>query len=970
MPRDFIPLAELEEEKRKRLRAAGELVAPVHEAIPADMKVKAADEAGVDFVPATPQDMVDLQEINSAFYTDAKDDYKFGMFAPLPTEQQSYVHRPAEDTPMYKPEDPTATIVRPEKTRYKGVNYEDGLADISMRTALPFFKDGDKIKYMNKHNMKAVRMPNKDLIYLNPETNQWTAIEEEDITHYDVAEWVKWLPEIGGGVAGVVLAAPIPVPGARVAGAGWGTALGRGIQEGIAEQILGEETEVIKKGELLEEMLWAGGAGAIGEAGGILLTEPLSAAARLAKTDLTIAARRAGLSIQAFKKTPKGRAIQAAKDKIAAYDWWASKGGKLFPSQVTDGSITQWIDGAARQSVVGAGRMARKTTKQLQMGQEVAEDVMQDIATRPSRVVSTATPDKPPFSGLVDEQIETATQRGREVGRKEFEDWLNMMGEAGEALPEGSARRRIMQQDFERRAIRTEIENAERTARQAYEAAGPEVPRQRPSLLDAEEGVETLHRDALQVIDDAAEQMADRLTQDMADGVLNREAAGVLIQDMVLNEKVMTKKVFDVLYEQELSKLPRDVVDITTLKRKLVAMLDDLAPRTVDANGRTTVRKGNNMLFERYGAAESDKELIKWIESIIELPDEGTTFNILRNQQTMFNEIGRKNMYMPDKTVGTAKKISKELDNTIHTELRKHGESGIKTSERLRELNKNYREYTALYGSKFLRRVLDKDPEFIIDQVFKPRGVTGLKEFKRALAGYIPDKQMSGEMIAYAEESYQKAVTAFIKDLVFRQSVNSQGDVMGSMLNRRLLHYAGDLAENNHFLIEALDKDISGNVVEGKQLYKELKMLADSLQMIQSKPEFNKAGKRFVQLVQGGAILNVPLAYFSPGTLGVGFGTSAVLIFGPNAMERMISNPLSLRMLRKGLITDIPGVMNEQWTREATRQFARWRMIVGDENMRRVDGPEMYMAPPTTPTPGMTGQPQQKRPEDILNQMR
>jgi len=249
-----------------------------------------------------------------------------------------------------------------------------GLPNFAARTKLSFIdKPKQREKFLKTIYDDVRRLPNNTLVYRHPQTKKLTTIDEEGWSVHDVADWVDVLPEAILGTAGAVLTIGMPIPGARVAGAGAGTALGYGIRKKIGGAITGEGygrdvdksllSDAIRltlgqgqgkkffrtmSSEEKGELLVAGGAGALGEGAGGLITK---VAAPFAK-----------------KMLPA---------KKAAAKWFEKYGGKLTPAQMTETRVLDLLENVAESSIFGGGRTTVFRETQDELTSNIAKDIIE-----------------------------------------------------------------------------------------------------------------------------------------------------------------------------------------------------------------------------------------------------------------------------------------------------------------------------------------------------------------------------------------------------------------------------------------------------------------------------------------------------------------------------------------------------------------------------------------------------------------
>ena len=243
------------------------------------------------------------------------------------------------------PFDEVARKVGYQSPSQEPIDTTTGLRNLPLRIKLSFIDDPVKRETLLKSIYPETRrLPDNRLVFKNPETKRWTTVDEEARGIRDLADWAGMIPEVVGGTLGVVAGAPVPIPGARIAGAAAGTIGGRAVKEVIGGAISGKIPARLSK----KDMAVAGVTGAIGEAGGALAVKALSPFA---------------------KKVPK--ATQNAMQYLKQY------GGRLTPAQATETRILDLLENVAESSIAGGGRLRQFFLKQEKILENIASDIVE-----------------------------------------------------------------------------------------------------------------------------------------------------------------------------------------------------------------------------------------------------------------------------------------------------------------------------------------------------------------------------------------------------------------------------------------------------------------------------------------------------------------------------------------------------------------------------------------------------------------
>jgi len=255
--------------------------------------------------------------------------------------------------------------------------------EIDRTTGLPNFAARAKLSFIDKPEqrekfLKTVyddvrRMPDNTLVYRHPQTKKLTTIDEEGWSARDIADWVDIIPEVILGTAGVGATSLIPAPGARLAGAGFGTALGHGVRKKISGELTGE-----KVGRDIDKSLYFDAARlALGQGGHKKFFKDFTAEE---KKEYAIAGATGAVGEGAGKvitKTLSPFAKKMLPAKKAAGKWFAKYGGKLSPGQMTETRILDFLENVAESSIFGGGRVKAFKETQDTITSNIAKDMVE-----------------------------------------------------------------------------------------------------------------------------------------------------------------------------------------------------------------------------------------------------------------------------------------------------------------------------------------------------------------------------------------------------------------------------------------------------------------------------------------------------------------------------------------------------------------------------------------------------------------
>lgn len=173
------------------------------------------------------------------------------------------------------PFDEFAKAVGFESSSNEEIDRTTGLKNLPLRIKLGFVDKPQEREALIKQTYSDTRrLPTGELVFVNPETNKLTTIDEEGRSIRDIADWVGMLPEAIGGTIGSIGGEALWPAGGGYVGAGGGTAIGKMVQKGISKKIMGEQA--IPDEQYWKDVGLSGATGVIGEGGGRLITKVLS----------------------------------------------------------------------------------------------------------------------------------------------------------------------------------------------------------------------------------------------------------------------------------------------------------------------------------------------------------------------------------------------------------------------------------------------------------------------------------------------------------------------------------------------------------------------------------------------------------------------------------------------------------------------------------------------------------------------
>jgi len=221
---------------------------------------------------------------------------------------------------------------RLQKDKKLNLDRDTGLQDAAMRTSLSFAdSDKDELNKLRKGGYDAERLNDGTLVYMNKATNQPTAVDEERMSLYDLADHVGDLPEVVGGlvgsIAGGVSGSIIPVIGTVGTGmvlAGLGAAEGRYYKK-LINNLIGGDSELLGW-NTAKDLLITFGFEAMGEGVGMFLAKLLRP-----------------LAGKISPQTMKG------------IDNFIEHGGRMTPAQATDNWLARFMENVAEKGAGSGG---------------------------------------------------------------------------------------------------------------------------------------------------------------------------------------------------------------------------------------------------------------------------------------------------------------------------------------------------------------------------------------------------------------------------------------------------------------------------------------------------------------------------------------------------------------------------------------------------------------------------------------
>uniref|UniRef100_A0A6M3IKM9 Uncharacterized protein n=1 Tax=viral metagenome TaxID=1070528 RepID=A0A6M3IKM9_9ZZZZ len=298
--------------------------------------------------------------------------------------------------------------------------------------------------------------------------------------------------------------------------------------------------------------------------------------------------------------------------------------------------------------------------------------------------------------------------------------------------------------------------------------------------------------------------------------------------------------------------------------------------------GDATVKTGTLKKFAesiqettgRLAGIESTNAGDDLVQAVIDLPDEVTFAEAKELRSRLLSRINEFNVLNKKApAIGKAKTFIKQIDSEIEKGL------GPEALKAWREANGFYKDGQELFNNVMIRRLLKHaedtgmGPELIGKHIFKPGGITTIRKIKDTMSS----------------EQWKKMQSFYVQDL-FKKSLDGEGIISGKKLLNNMFYKPTGMGEQT-----------LKEIFNPTQL-KEIKLFGTALDIAQKK-QGEGLGKMWIQLSQGTAIAGIGA--------GVAFdqdiitGSSAVILFGPIVLSKMMLNPMAVKWLTKGIKTPV-----------------------------------------------------------------
>ena len=316
--------------------------------------------------------------------------------------------------------------------------------------------------------------------------------------------------------------------------------------------------------------------------------------------------------------------------------------------------------------------------------------------------------------------------------------------------------------------------------------------------------------------------------------------------------------------------------------RELYADVDRLAAgQTVNIEALQNTAAGLAQQSEKgLRSAATQRVTRKILELPTDIPFEDA--QVLRSDLIRVGQAG--NELVKGKAQGAAKQLAKGIDSAISDSA-----TGL-TPEALqafRQANAVWKDGQAKFNNRFMRSLVNKDPELIFDTAIRNRRPSTIRRMRNIIDDPKQWRKIQGQWL----ENW------------FQTSVNAEtGEVTGKALIGKLNQMGGDAL---------------GELFPGPTAMLKLKALAKTVQLAQSRPDFGML-KIGTQIAQAGVVFGV-----ASGKLP---NNAAAVILLPEAVAFILSSKTGFKLLTEGLKA-IPG------TPQATKFLAQFSAFLIKNNL-------------------------------------
>lgn len=262
------------------------------------------------------------------------------------------------------------------------------------------------------------------------------------------------------------------------------------------------------------------------------------------------------------------------------------------------------------------------------------------------------------------------------------------------------------------------------------------------------------------------------------------------------------------------------------------------------------------------GGSDAKDALLK---KVLELDDSVTFKEAQAIRAGLLDEISSMSA-KADIGKGMARKFVSLIDNSMETSAKKLSPEAYKS---WRDANQFYREYKGLFGNDFMHsldKIAQNAPEKVVDKVFQKGAITQIRNVKSIVSG----------------KTFNDLKAAYLRKIM-QESLDDGGTIIGEKMGGKLKGM-GDSTLKEIFTVDELQR-IRNVATLGTQMQKKI----------------GGGGGMLVQLMQASGLVGVATGLATGNTDLAGSG--AAVLFGPYALSKMLTNPVTARYLTRGFRT-------------------------------------------------------------------
>ncbi|MGI9489168.1 MAG: hypothetical protein ACR2RF_25435 [Geminicoccaceae bacterium] len=353
---------------------------------------------------------------------------------------------------------------------------------------------------------------------------------------------------------------------------------------------------------------------------------------------------------------------------------------------------------------------------------------------------------------------------------------------------------------------------------------------------------------------DIAGKAVERFTDNLAPN-LSREETGTLVQDLIEGGAAAFKAVARGGFKQ----VDNLLVSGTAASAKQGG--PGVVPRIVDI---TEAKKIASDALTRRGLKQPETERIA--RQILDRPDKVT----FAEAQELRSDLLLVSRTIQELIPGQAKTLSRRTSPLIDSAMSQAAKQlNPQALVVWRTANRFWKKGIEDFNSRFVKTLLNKDPELVVDTFARRGAVNPVRRVRNLVNKTDPDAWPAVQ---------QQFVTGLI------QKASTTGELSGRTLSRQIRAFGNDTL-----------KELFPNAVTRNRF----RLLARTLEITQAKAGAEGIGRVAIQLMQPGAVGGM-VAGLAAGNTGVIIGSGTIL-FTPQVLSAVLSSPAASGWLIKGI---------------------------------------------------------------------